>query len=407
MLFWIICVVLAVGVGGLLITPLIRTRDSDSTDASDVDIYRDQLAEIERDIARGVLSGDEAERTRTEIARRLLAADAAAPRAAGTAPQSATIVAALLSAGVVCGGGLWLFWTLGAVDGNGPFPDVPREARLEASAEARATRPSQTDIMAERMAIEPVQEPDAEFADVLETVRAAIVANPDDTEGLEWAARLETRIGNYPAAIAAREALLRLATEGSDAARTERVRLIDLMVFAVDGYVSPEAESHAIALLEEDPESIPGRFYIGLLYDQTDRPDLAFRLWRGVIADGAADSPHVRFARQFITETAFRAGVEYELPALPGPTSEQMEAAEDMDPEARAQMIQSMVDSLSSRLAERGGTPDEWARLITALSVLGDTEQAALILEEARIVYRDTPNALDLINAAAAQSGLE
>ncbi len=63
-----------------------------------------------------------------------------------------------------------------------------------------------------------------------------------------------------------------------------------------------------------------------------------------------------------------------------------------MTPEDRMDMIRSMVDGLSDRLATDGGPPEDWARLINALGVLGDTEQAAAIWTEAQSVFADTPD---------------
>ena len=55
--------------------------------AYDLQVYRDQLKEIARDIARGVLTEEEATRTRAEVSRRLLEADRAL-EASGTATQT-------------------------------------------------------------------------------------------------------------------------------------------------------------------------------------------------------------------------------------------------------------------------------------------------------------------------------
>ena len=58
----------------VLVWPLLgggrRARGRDSADAA---IYRDQLAELDRDITRGTINADEAEGARAEIARRLQA----------------------------------------------------------------------------------------------------------------------------------------------------------------------------------------------------------------------------------------------------------------------------------------------------------------------------------------------
>src|SRR5205823_898566 len=57
----------------MLLAPLFyRRRGPASRDAYSLAVYRDQLAEIERDLARGVLAAEHAEAARAEIARRIL-----------------------------------------------------------------------------------------------------------------------------------------------------------------------------------------------------------------------------------------------------------------------------------------------------------------------------------------------
>jgi cytochrome c-type biogenesis protein CcmH len=65
-------------------------------------------------------------------------------------------------------------------------------------------------------------------------------------------------------------------------------------------------------------------------------------------------------------------------------------------------MIEGMVGGLAERLATEGGPPQDWARLINAQIVLGRTEDAQAIYEEARQVFADVPEALALIEEAAA-----
>src|SRR5687768_9247275 len=60
----------------VLLRPLAATDARDRAPESfDAAVYRDQLNEIEADRARGLIGEEEAEAARTEIARRLLAAD--------------------------------------------------------------------------------------------------------------------------------------------------------------------------------------------------------------------------------------------------------------------------------------------------------------------------------------------
>ncbi|NIY99592.1 c-type cytochrome biogenesis protein CcmI, partial [Salipiger sp. HF18] len=111
--FWIIAGATALLVAALLVAALLRgRRETGPAEAWDLQVYRDQLREIERDAARGAIAPDEAERLKTEVSRRILAADAkirggkpAAPRASGPAMVMGTLIVLVL-----LGGGMGLYW---------------------------------------------------------------------------------------------------------------------------------------------------------------------------------------------------------------------------------------------------------------------------------------------------------
>jgi cytochrome c-type biogenesis protein CcmH len=60
MAFWIAAALLTAGVLLALLRPLMVPRRLEAEGAPEVDIYKDQLAEIERDVARGLLTDDQA-----------------------------------------------------------------------------------------------------------------------------------------------------------------------------------------------------------------------------------------------------------------------------------------------------------------------------------------------------------
>ena len=181
------------------------------------------------------------------------------------------------------------------------------------------------------------------------------------------------------------------------------------MINASGGYVSTEAEAALRAALEREPREPTARFYLGMFYLQVDRPDAAFRLWRDLLEESTADAPWAEPIRAQIQEVAARAGERYSLPPpdrASGPSNADMLAAEDMDPDARQQMIRGMVAGLADRLATEGGSAEDWARLITAYGVLGETDNARRIWTEAQAVFAQYPNRLTTVRTAAENAGV-
>lgn len=409
MVFWIISVVLACAVLAILLMPLRRvTAEEDDPSVYDIAVYRDQLAEVDRDLARGVITDEVAERTRLEVSRRILEADKSADQAhLARAPRLASLGLALVAVFFVIGGSLWLYWIMGAPG----YGDQPLEARLAASQELRDSRPDQVAAEAAAGALAPPPvTPDADYAELMTRLRATLSERPNDLRGFELLAQNEANLGNFSAAHQAKARVILL--KGETASATDYADLADMLVLAAGGYVSPEAEDAIGEAIARDPANGPARYYQGLLFFQTGRPDLAFGIWRRLLNASAPDAPWVPAIRAQIEEAAFRAGEVYELPpevavpALRGPSREDMDAAAEMSLEDRMGMIEGMVEGLSARLASQGGRPDEWAQLITALGVLGQTDRASAIYQESLVVFAASPGALDTLRAAAEQAGI-
>ncbi len=93
MIFWLAAAAMSLMAVAMLLWPLLRRAAPPLARAEyDLEIYRDQLTEIEHDVARGVLAADHAEAARLEIGRRMLATDSVStqekPVPAGRARQS-------------------------------------------------------------------------------------------------------------------------------------------------------------------------------------------------------------------------------------------------------------------------------------------------------------------------------
>src|SRR5918992_582768 len=157
MLFWFVCAVMTAAVvyavGRPLLAPRAKTRDPG---AADLEVYRDQLKEIETDCARGVLGASEAEAARVEISRRLLACSDAKDRPTRrvVAPGAVKIVIAAVTAGIpLAAVALYL------VFGSPGLPDQPRSPQ-------------------ERLALEK-----ASVAQLVAQFEARLRQRPDDGKG--------------------------------------------------------------------------------------------------------------------------------------------------------------------------------------------------------------------------------
>ena len=404
MLFWIVSAALVAAIVLALVGALLRRRAAALPAAvHDVQVYRDQLAEVEKDLGRGVLSAEEAARTRLEVSRRLLEADravqAAAEDGSAQAPRWATVALGAVLLVAVPGGAFGLYQWLGAAG----LPDAPLRARFAAADATYAARPTQDEAEKEAAAMRgPLPELDAQFTTLMERLRTAVAERPNDLSGLDLLAVNEMNMGNFRAGWEAQRRLVALKGEAATAA--DYARLGEFMTVAAGGLVTADAEAAFSAALDRDRSNGMALYYLGMLMGQNDRPDRAFRLWDAALRASAPNDPWVPVIAQNIDTLAWLAGEsEYTapMPAGGGPTEADIAAAEGMDPAARAEMIRGMVESLNARLANEGGSGEDWARLISALRSLGEEARADAILTEARQKFAALPEDAAKIEAAA------
>lgn len=407
MIFWVITSVLAFAVALVLGLSLIRARSgSEPAAAYDLRVYRDQLKEVDRDLTRGVIGTEDAERIRAEVSRRILAADAQvqAETAQGGAGGRGALIGAVVTGVALIGGSLALYSEIGAPG----YGDLALADRLDLAEEARAKRPSQEEAEASLPPQTQRSDVSPDFIALMDRLRETVAERPDDLQGHQLLARNETALGNFTAAYTAQQRVIELLGPGVTA--TDWTDYADMLILAAGGYVSPRAEDALTRALQVDPQNGAARYYIGLMLSQNGRPDQAFGMWQQLLVEGPQSAPWIEPIRLQIEEIAFRAGMHnFVLPepdALLGPSQEQVEAAEDMTSEERMEMIEGMVSGLASRLAEEGGPPEEWARLIASLGVLGRENDAISVYNNALVTFADNDAAIEVIRNGARQAGL-
>ena len=384
MTLWISFAVLTLAVLATLILPLLR-RSAAAPPRVDYDmvVYRDQLAELERDQERGLVTPDQVEAARTEILRRMLAAEDAEPppgaKSLLAGDRRMRMIAAVSIIVLVPTAALGIYARLGAPS----LPDQPYALR-GADPEFRMTE------MADRLAADLRQKPDADgFVTLAETL-FQLRRYPDAVEA-------------YRQAIAMGVVDAQILTSTGEA-----------MVMSNDGMVTPDARQTFQQVLTLDKDDPRARFYLGLAKAQIGKNAEAVSIWRDLEKGRPAEAPWLPMLREHIQEYAKQGGFDPAkidpvppvpagpstakgpnphagvpgAPPVSGEVASSGEAAPGMpsgeaaaavlaqSPEDRAKTIRSMVAQLAARLDQ---TPDDfegWMRLARAYNVLGEAEKS-------------------------------
>ncbi|MBX6425600.1 MAG: c-type cytochrome biogenesis protein CcmI [Variibacter sp.] len=373
MTLWFILAMMTAAAIFAVLWPLGRARPV--RQGSDLDVYRDQLAELERDRQAGLIGAAEYEAARVEVARRLLAAaDAGAETVETVAPAPLwrrRLVAVGVFALLPLGAGL-LYAALGVPS----LPGAPLAARTQTP-------------LAER----PIES-------LVAQVEAHLERHPEDGRGWEVVAPVYLRLGRFEDAVTARLNALRL--NGATADREADYG--EALVAAANGVVTREARAAFERALARDREHAKARYYLGLAAEQDGRREQAADIWRGLLAAAPENAPWVALVRQSLARLAAEPGAGGT--AESGPSADELAAAARLAPEERAAMVRGMVERLAARLRENGSDLEGWRRLIRAYMVLGEREKAQAALADARRAASGEPDKLREINELGRTLGL-
>lgn len=355
-----------------IVLPLLRgTRAGQGRGVFDQAVYRDQLRELDRDIARGLLTEAEAHAARLEIQRRLLAAEPATgpgPDRPRQAPVLALSIAALVSVGSVALYGV-----------------LSEPTRLVDPAAAAA------------------REQQAEIERLVARLKERLAADPMSQEGWRLYARTSAALADWDTAINAYQRAMALGDGTVDTLAAYG----EVLVARARGTVIPLARETFRTVLAREPDNGMARFYLAIAAGQDGQPAEAIRGLQVLAAEMPADAPvRAEIARRvagFAQEAGMappalppgqapvpptgagpRAGATAPPPNAPrGPDQATIDAAASMPAADRTQMIRGMVARLAERLEQEPNDLDGWLRLGQSWMVLNEPENAADAYERA------------------------
>ena len=341
-------------------------RPRPARDGSDLLVYKDQLQEIDRDRAAGLIGETEAEAARLEVSRRLLAAADAKPAresewsAAAAAPQRRRRAAALAAFAILAVGPTSLYVALGS-------PDIPAQPAF-----ARAKTPQGHESI----------------ANLVGQVEDHLARTPGDGAGWELIAPVYMRLGRFGDAVEAwRKAL---ALNGASAVR--EADLGEALAAAANGVVTAEAKQAFERALAQDGHEAKARYFLGLAAEQDGNTEQAASTWRALLADAPADAPWAAFVRESLARVSGASVAEA------GPSASDVAAAANMSDEERREMVRGMVARLADRMRDNGADVEGWLRLVRAYVVLGDRDKAKSAAADARRALAGRPDELKRVD---------
>lgn len=356
------------------------SRRQPAAGGSDIAVYRDQLDEIARDRATGLIGEAEADAAKVEVSRRLIAAADAADADKSADDRSplwrrrATALAALLLLPV---GAAAIYLALGS-------PQMPGQP------------------LAERM--RAVQQ-DRSIQNLISQVEAHLERKPDDARGYEVIAPVYLRLGRYADAVNARRKLLALAGETAE----RQADLGEALAAAANGVITVEAKAAFERALTLDPAELKANYYTGIAAEQDGDKAKAVAIWGGMLKDAppeAAWTPMVREALARVGGTP-PAAVAPPIAGSAGPNAADVAAAGGMTEQDRGEMIRGMVARLADRLKENGGDLEGWQRLLRAYMVLGERDKAHAAALDAKKALASDPDKLRQIGDLIKSMGIE
>lgn len=366
-MIWAIIGVLTLGAIGVLALSLRARGTADPGTDSTPAIFADQLAELDRDVVRGVVSAADAEAARTEIKRSILHRSKARKEALYGPTRFSR-------AGL---GFAMLFVPVMAIGYYAQFGSPALSAI--AMAEQREAREERARIVG--------------LTEQLKT-RLETDDNGGPSDGWMLLGQTYMRLGRFSDAAAA----FRVVSGRTEATSAVFSMLTEALVEQENGIMTPAAEAAIEEAAARDASNPAVTYYRALALQQSGQSAAAHELVMARLdtADGyypwmetlvaQANRIGERIGREPISLAQFAP-----MLAGRGPSSEDVAAAEEMSPEDRAAFIQSMVQRLADRLKDEPDDLDGWLQLGRAYSVLGNVVAAKDAYQNAVVLSDELP----------------
>lgn len=383
-MFWIILTLSAALAGLWIALPFLRTRSLEmNTGDSTLSIYRDQIDEIEHDLAQGLISAQECDAARREIERRALKAarglDQGFTRAERSIPAVIGVVAVAMA--VTLGGYAWL----GKPD-QGDLPLVARKTEDLLRRAQGGDLNSQIALLVEATQKDPA---DVDSWGMLAQTYAAVEDYASAAEAYRRAIALDPKTPELQAAYG------------------------EALTLANGNKVPPAARVVFEQILRDTPDP-RARYYLALAKAQAQDFEGALADWTALAQGTPRDAPWQPLVRRDIVNMVKFLGGDL-LDHLPDASPQEITASggtvqvAEKPADHPSSNMEAVDKAIAERRAQLAVQPKDYKAAIDLarlLAVKDDWDGAAAALIEGRAAYDGAPFVQKLFDEAAMELGL-
>jgi cytochrome c-type biogenesis protein CcmH len=353
-MMWLLFSALTALVFGAVIRAAFGAGSSTEPEAYEVDVYKAQLTEFNREEDRGMIEKTDAQSARTEMTRRLLKANRQARKGAD-AGKTAGWFAPVAAAIAIGAFGVYV------LAGSPSLADQAPDKKMSTPSEEQALK------------IET------------ETLESRVRENSGDVGAWARLGPAYFKAGELEKAAGAFRKVIELKAETEETL----LGLAETLIFGNNGDVSLAAKEALNAAILKNPKSGRGRLWLAMAAEQAGKKDDAQKTYREMLNDDLTGP-----LRRMVTERL--AGLSATPAQLGAPHGSSSENA----PKGHEGGIPGMVDKLAERLKTSGGSLENWVMLIRSYYVLKEEAKAQEAVTLAKQKFASDPEALAAIEAA-------
>jgi len=262
---------------------------------------------------------------------------------------------------------------------------------------------------------------------VIAKLETRLKDNPEDAEGWRMLGWSYFQTERYAEAATA----LKKATK-LDPTHAETFSFLgEALVLAsnTEGRIPPDARAAFDKAIKLDPKDARARYFRAVAMDLAGQHRRAINSWFDLLKDTPSDAPYADDIRKVIREVGAKHKIEVEkrlaeaqfaapqngmttdgakvaAAGIPGPSTDQIKAAQGLPKGQQEVMIQGMVDRLEARLKADPANADGWIMLMRSRMQLGEPKKAAQALADSLAAFRNDQAVSRKLREAASSIGV-